>query len=144
MSVRPATEFDQSTLLQLCGALLEELCVGRGGKELRGDLSELFGCESAVLPTRMADVATTGWVSESVDTHGIGFWFSGVGLIYVVPGSRQRGFGRALYNAIRTDHAVIDFWVRPGDRAAKSFGEALGLKARKLVMNESQAEDDEA
>ncbi|MEI8148507.1 MAG: hypothetical protein WCG62_05455 [Actinomycetes bacterium] len=144
MSVRRAEKRDHAELLDLCDALVTEVCVGRGGHELRGDLGELFNCESEALPSRLAEIASTGWISESGESLGIGFWFRGVGLIYVSPEIRQRGVGRALYNVIRTNHAVIDFWVRPGDRAAKSFGEALGLKARKLVMNESQVADDEA
>lgn len=143
MSIRRATESDHSTLLELCGALLSEIGVGRGGHELRVDLGELFHCESESLPGRLAEIAASGWVAESGDSFGIGFWFRGVGLIYVAPEMRQKGIGRALYSAIRTEHSAIDFWVRPGDREAKSFGEALGLKARKLVMNESQGADDE-
>jgi GNAT superfamily N-acetyltransferase len=143
MSIQPANGADHDALQQLCNSFVGELCVGRGGRELRGDLSELFECESESLASRLAAEAQSGWIAHDATILGFGFWFRGVGLIYVTPEGRQQGTGRGLYNAIRTEHAVIDFWVRPGDRAAKSFGEALGLKARKLVMNESQGADDE-
>jgi GNAT superfamily N-acetyltransferase len=143
MSIRKAAETDQVALQSLTRALLDEICVGRGGRELRVDLSELFDCESESLYARLAEAATSGWVIVADALVGFGMWFNGVGLIYVSPESRQQGFGRGLYRAIQTEHSIIDFWVRPGDRAAKSFGEALGLKARKLIMNDSQGADDE-
>ncbi len=143
MSIQRAAGANHDALRQLCESLLDEICVGRGGRELRGDLGELFECESESLGARLALEAQSGWIANETQISGLGFWFKGVGLIYVAPGSRQHGTGRALYNAIRTEHSVFDFWVRPGDRAAKSFGEALGLKARKLVMNESQVADAE-
>jgi GNAT superfamily N-acetyltransferase len=142
MIVRRSTDEDHDTLLEFTTAFLNEICVGRGGRELRGDLSDLFHCESEALASRLAAEAQSGWVAHDVTVKGFGFWFDGVGLIFVTPECRQQGTGRALYKAIRTEHTVIDFWVRPGDRGAKSFGEALGLKARKLVMNESQGADD--
>lgn len=142
MSIQRAREADHEVLVVLCHDFLNELCVARGGRELHGDLSELFRCESDSLASRLAEEAVSGWVAHGSTVTGFGFWFGGVGLIYVAPGDRQQNLGRGLYNAIKTEHTVIDFWVRPGDRAAKSFGEALGLKARKLVMNESQDADD--
>jgi len=142
MSIKPARDADHDRLQQLCNSFLSELCIGRGGRELRGDLSQLFECESESLASRLAAEAQSGWIAHDSTVLGFGFWFRGLGLIYVTPEGRQQGTGRGLYNAIRTEHTVIDFWVRPGDRGAKSFGEALGLKARKLVMNESQGADD--
>jgi len=143
MSIRQSNDADRDRLLDLCNSFLVELCVGRGGRELRSDLSELFECESESLASRLAAEAQSGWIAYDATILGFGFWFRGVGLIYVTPEGRQQGSGRGLYNAIRTEHTGIDFWVRPGDRAAKSFGEALGLKARKLVMSVSQGADDE-
>jgi len=140
MNFQRPQDADRESLLALTAAFLDELCVGRGGRELRGDLSRLFHCESEALAARLATEAHSGWVARDTKVAGFGFWFDGVGLIYVTPDSRQQGTGRGLYKAIRAEHTVIDFWVRPGDRGAKSFGEALGLKARKLVMNESQGE----
>jgi GNAT superfamily N-acetyltransferase len=142
MNFQRPEDADRESLLALTAAFLEELCVGRGGRELRGDLSSLFHCESEALAARLAAEAQSGWVARDTKVAGFGFWFDGVGLIYVTPDSRQQGTGRGLYKAIRAEHTVIDFWVRPGDRGAKSFGEALGLKARKLVMNESQGAGD--
>jgi GNAT superfamily N-acetyltransferase len=143
MNIQRSAGANHNALLQLCESFLSEICVGRGGRELRKDLSELFECESGALEARLAIEAQRGWIADATQVLGFGFWFKGVGLIYVAPESRQHGTGRALYNAIRGEHTEIDFWVRPGDRAAKSFGEALGLKARKLVMNESQVADAE-
>jgi len=140
MNFQRPEDADRESLLALTAAFLDELCVGRGGRELRGDLSALFHCESEALAARLAAEAHSGWVARDTKVAGFGFWFDGVGLIYVTPDSRQQGTGRGLFKAIRAEHTVIDFWVRPGDRGAKSFGEALGLKARKLVMNESQGE----
>ena len=136
MTVRQAHAGDTAVLRELSTALIDEISTGRGGFNLRQDICRHLNCDDTSLPSRMAEIASSGWVFDDGFVQGFSAWSDGVGVVYVAPASRQSGVGRHLYAAMATAHQTIDLWVRPGDRGAKSFGEALGLKARKLVMNE--------
>lgn len=136
MTIRRAHAEDLAVLRSLSAALIEELSSGRGGFNLRQDICNHLECDDTSLTSRLAEIASAGWVSDDGEIRGFSAWINGVGVVYVLPSARQSGVGRHLYGALASVHQAIDLWVRPGDRAAKSFGEALGLKARKLVMNE--------
>ena len=136
MTIRQAQSEDRAELLRLSESLIGEISNGRGGVDLRRDLCTHLSCDDASLAARLAAAALTGWVAENERICGFSAWLDGVGVVYVEPAQRQTGMGRHLYAAMATTHHSIDLWVRPGDRAAKSFGEAVGLKARKLIMNE--------
>ncbi|HET9059517.1 MAG TPA: GNAT family N-acetyltransferase, partial [Acidimicrobiales bacterium] len=64
--------------------------------------------------------------------------------LYVQPSARRQGVGRALLAdaagwAVETGCAGLDGTALPGDRVAKSFFEAVGMRARMLVMHRALA-----
>ena len=142
MSVRPVGSSEADQLLALCRAFVYDLGRGRGGLRFIVDVCELFNCDAASLPGRLAEQAQRGLTHSDEALLSVAFVFDGVGFIYVASGVRQQGRGRSLFHALRAAQGSFELWTKPGDRVAKSCGESVGLKARKLVMSEQQGEDD--
>lgn len=86
------------------------------------------------------DGVWSGYASASTYGLSTGREIASVDELYVEPGARRRGLGTALLRDV-ADWATtvgctgLDGTALPGDRAVKSFFEAVGMRARALVMH---------
>jgi GNAT superfamily N-acetyltransferase len=130
---------DAEILRTVVADALKETGQGRGGQKYLTDLSRRVSSAPADLVEVLVDeIVRSGYVSG----NSFGVATSGLALIYVEPSERRRGIGSALYRTINAEGS-LELWAKPGDRTAKSFAEALGLKARLLVMSAEPTKADE-
>jgi GNAT superfamily N-acetyltransferase len=132
--VRRASRDDHAALAPLWESAARDLGTHRGGPVL---LASLVGGrpEADVLADALADDQV--WCALAGDDV-IGFaWRLGevIAGLYVAPGYRRRGYGRALVTALLDESPTPrDGFALPGDRATKSLYESIGWKARLLTM----------
>jgi GNAT superfamily N-acetyltransferase len=129
---------DSQAVATLVDACIAEIAQGRGGRRLVHDIAARFGLSGPDLVTSMAEEISTSGVVTAEGCAGV---LDGLVFIYVKPEHRRKGHGSALYARVAAGRNV-DLFARPGDRAVKSFGESLGLKARLLIMSAESSEDD--
>ena len=135
--MRPAQESDRANLLELTQAALAEAGRGRGGSKYISDLAGRLGVTSPELASSIVSaVVTTG----TIDDDAFAVVTEGLALIYVATAKRRSGIGTALFRHIASE--TTELWAKPGDRAAKSFAESLGLKARLLIMSAESHQSD--
>lgn len=129
--MRRPTPSDRAHVDDLVSTGLRELSLGRGGRSYLADLAAYLDVQDSILASTLVDeILNKGFVADQAVAVAI----DGLALIYVSPEARRASLGTALFEALARDEAV-EMWAKPGDRAAKSFAESLGLKARLLVMS---------
>lgn len=137
--MRRPTQSEKAQIEDLVIAGLHELAQGRGGRLYRADLAAFLGiAEADLVDTLVSDIMNEGLITD----NAVAVALDGLALIYVAPHSRRASRGTALYRALVED-GDVELWAKPGDRAAKSFAESLGLKARLLVMSADSDLSDE-
>lgn len=141
MNTRPVGPDEAEQLRRLVRKFRLDLGRGRGGQRFIVDLCDLFNCDADALEGRITDAALAGIACDEENLGTVAFLYRGIGFIYVTPALRLQGRGRTLFHALRAGYGSFEMWTKPGDRTAKSFGESVGLKARKLTMSEQQGED---
>lgn len=147
---RPAGPGDLGCLVELCRQAAEEMAGLRRGPRYQ---IQDGGCDlsPAWLRSALADPARTvrvGTIGDHVVGCGVaraqalpeGRAHGLVEVLYVEPGARKVGVGEAMMEAMTTwladqDCLGVDVAVLPGHRAAKSFMESAGFKARLIVMH---------
>ena len=152
MAVRPAVAEDALRLAELYQLATEELAPVRGGRVLLG-LGRRPEPVAASFRRQVDDPGTVlvvGMVGPDVVGYGSGRTFelagedaerlAAVEELYVLPGARRQGVGRALGRALvawslARGCAGVDASALPGSRAVKSFFESEGFTARLLVMH---------
>ena len=151
-SVRPATADDAERLTVLGDELVSSVTAQRGGPQLVGSALGLpdpsFGdhlvplldrADALVLVGTLDDVVVGFAVTTyEVDTQGTRW--GRLGACFVEVEARAVGVGRLLLERslawlAEEGCAGVDGAALPGDRAAKSFFESAGFKARLLTMH---------
>ena len=102
-----------------------------GSSDLRGAraiLDDLGALEGLIERQSVWIGLDGGPVSLAVIERGI------VKILYVAPGHRRRGLGRATLAELIAQASPVDAWALPGDRASKSLYESVGWRARLLTM----------
>jgi GNAT superfamily N-acetyltransferase len=152
-SVRVASGDDHSRLVQLCAELVAGVTSQRGGPllidpaldepsgtALAGRLSLLLDRSDSLVLVGTLETVVVGLavsVTEEIAGHGRR---GTLGACYVEPAARGVGVGRLLLDRSmawfgQQGCTGVDGSALPGDRAAKSFYESAGFRARLLVMH---------
>jgi len=158
-SVRAATDHDRERLAELGRELVVAIAAQRGGPmlvepaldgpngaDIGGRVADLLGrpdalvlvgaLDEVVVAFAVSTVTTTG----PVDEDGRGVRRGRFEACFVEEGGRGLGVGRLLLDRslawLGEQGCVgVDGTALPGDRAAKTFYEAAGFKARLLTMH---------
>jgi len=151
-AARVANRDDAGRISELAGELLASLLDTRGGAPVAATIAALGGADD--LEARLALENGGGIVVGTYDGLIVGFAVidfpqgasptgaASVLALYVEPELRRVGVGEALLEEVtrlaRTRGATsLDVPALPGDSSMKSFLEAMGLRARLLIMSRS-------
>lgn len=148
-SVRRATDDDRSRLLELSEELVVAVTSQRGGELLvEPSLGEAAGTQLGDRLVALLDRPDALVLVGALDEAVVGVAVSVIeedrrgrfGGCFVEEGARGVGVGRLLLDgslAWMAEHGCtgVDGLALPGDRAAKSFYESAGFKARVLTMH---------
>jgi ribosomal protein S18 acetylase RimI-like enzyme len=155
ISARPATGDDLPALEELYRSLRDEMV---RLKPVWADADGLAEPVASTFETALADAHTAVYVgelegvpvgfllarSEALLPQAEGERIGSIRLIFTRSEARSVGVGEAMMNRFRSDfhasgHRRFDAHVSPGHRAAKSFFEARGFTARRIVMHDRGA-----
>ncbi len=151
-SVRPATADDEERLTALADELVASVAAQRGGPLLVGSALGLpdpsFGAQLVPLLDRSdalvlvgaLDDVVVGFAVATYEVDAQGTRWGRLGACFVEVEARAVGVGRLLLERslawlAEEGCAGVDGTALPGDRAAKSFFESAGFKARLLTMH---------
>ena len=152
-SVRTATDDDRSRVLELCEELVTAVTSRRGGEllvepwlgetagaELGERLVALLDRPDALVLLGALDEVVVGVAVSVIEEDRRGQRRGRLGGCFVEEGARGVGVGRLLLDGSLAWMAEngctgVDGLALPGDRAAKSFYESAGFKARVLTMH---------
>lgn len=149
-SARVANRNDAARVSELARELIAVLLDSRGGAPVAATIAALGGADD--LATRLAGEDGGGIVVGTYDGVVVGFAVvelpqglspsgaASIVALYVEPEVRRVGVGEAVLNevarlALAHGATSLDVPALPGDAQTKSFLEAMGLRARLLVMN---------
>ncbi len=148
--VREATEVDLEAITHLAERATAELSTARGGtlyllrESRRGSASqtvpEVLADRDQHMVVGCVDGAVVGYGIVRLDHLADGEVLGVVDDIFVEPGTRGGGFGRAIMADLMqwsTNRGAtgIDSVVLPGMRISKSFFEACGMVARAIIVH---------
>jgi GNAT superfamily N-acetyltransferase len=151
-SVRPATAGDRERLLVLADELVASVATQRGGPMLMGSapglpgpsfgehLVPLLDRPDALVLVGALDEVVVGFAVTTYEVDAEGTRWGRLGACFVEAEARAVGVGRLLLERSlawlgEAGCAGVDGTALPGDRAAKSFFESAGFKARLLTMH---------
>lgn len=146
--IRLISPKDKSQLQKLLNEAKKEKWSQRGAKELCSKLSYFKDINSCFLsdPTQFSFVATIEQqvvgliIAKSCSNNSQNDSTLNIEVLYIDPAFRRNHIATLLLlSAINFagahNYSAVELTVLPGDRAAKSFCEAHGLKARALIMS---------
>jgi GNAT superfamily N-acetyltransferase len=150
VAVRPVTEGDLRTLVEIYRRFRDELVGERGGgvhalkeafvEPLETQFAAMLYDDQRLALLGMIEDVPVGTAMARIEELPDSSYLATIEVLYVDPPAREVGVGEKLLEAAvdwasHNGATGLDVWVLPGVRESKNFLEGAGFVARLLVMH---------